>query len=130
MREINLFCFGFGQVAREFVNKILGQKIKINLITTSRQKSAELNFLNLKYKNFYFDENNFDSDLLNEVERCDYILVSTPPANQKDLFLDLILGTFFIKFSLCFIAVLNCVLGNPPNHFLKDLGDILSQFLK
>ena len=90
MREINLFCFGFGQVAREFVNKILGQKIKINLITTSRQKSAELNFLNLKYKNFYFDENNFDNDLLNEVEGFDYILVSTPPANQKDLFLELL----------------------------------------
>ena len=43
MREINIFCFGFGQVAKDFIKKILLNKIKINLITTSRQKSSELN---------------------------------------------------------------------------------------
>ena len=39
MHEINLFCFGFGQVAKEFINKLLKNKIKINLLTTSREKN-------------------------------------------------------------------------------------------
>ena len=30
---------------------------------------------------------------------------------------------------LFFVAVLNCVLGNPPNHFSKEFGIIASQFL-
>ena len=37
---------------------------------------------------------------------------------------------FFIKFSLFFIAILNYVLGNPPNRFLKDFGVILRRFLE
>ena len=90
MREINIFCFGFGQVAKDFIKKILLNKIKINLITTSRQKSSELNYFNLKYKNFNFNEKNFDTFLLNKIENCDHILVSTPPVNQKDIFLELI----------------------------------------
>ena len=90
MHEINIFCFGFGQVAKDFIKKILFHKIKINLITTSRQKSSELNYFNLKYKNFNFNEKNFDTFLLNKIENCDHILVSTPPVNQKDIFLELI----------------------------------------
>ena len=90
MHEINIFCFGFGQVAKDFIKKILLKKIKINLVTTSRQKSSELNYFNLKYKNFNFNEKNFDTFLLNKIENCDHILVSTPPVNQKDIFLELI----------------------------------------
>ena len=56
MHEINLFCFGFGQVAKEFINKILKNKIKINLLTTSRQKTGEYSYSNLKYINFNFHE--------------------------------------------------------------------------
>ena len=36
------------------------------------------------------DKNKDIINLLNEVEGFDYILVSTPPANQKDLFLELL----------------------------------------
>ena len=57
-------------------------------------------------------------------------LKKVPKIIKKIPFLDLILETFFSKCSVFFIAVLNCVLGNPPNRFLKDCWVILSQFLE
>ena len=42
MHEINLFCFGFGQVAKEFINNLIKNKIKINLLTTSRKKLVNI----------------------------------------------------------------------------------------
>ena len=45
-------------------------------------------------------------------------------------FLDLVLETFFHQVVFVFLAVLNYVLGNPPNHFLKEFKVILSQFLE
>ena len=90
MHEINLFCFGFGQVAKAFINKILKNKIKINLLTTSRKKTGEYNYSNLKYINFKFDEKSFDKNLLKEVKKFSHILISTPPISSKDLFLELL----------------------------------------
>ena len=90
MYEINLFCFGFGQVAKSFINKFLKNKIKINLITTSRNKTGEYNYLNLKYINFNFDEKSFDQNLLKEIKKFSHILISTPPISSKDLFLELL----------------------------------------
>ena len=90
MNEINLFCFGFGQVAKDFINTLIKKKIKINLITTSRQKTGEDNYSNLKYINFNFNEKNFDQNLIKEINKFSHILISTPPINSKDLFLELL----------------------------------------
>ena len=57
-------------------------------------------------------------------------LKKVPNINKNTILSDLILDTFFIKFSVCFLAFVNYVLGNPPNHFLKDLEVMLSQFLE
>ena len=90
MLEINLFCFGFGQVAKAFINILLKNRIKINLLTTSREKTGEYNYSNLKYINFNFHEKSFDKNLLKEIEKFSHILISTPPVNSKDLFLELL----------------------------------------
>ena len=90
MQEINLFCFGFGQVAKEFLKNLLKYKIKINLITTSRKRTGKYKYLNLKYTNFNFDQNSFDKKLLKDIEKFNHILISTPPVNSKDLFLELL----------------------------------------
>ena len=94
MHEINLFCFGFGQVAQAFITNLLKNKIKINLITTSREKSGEYNYLNLKYINFNFHEKIFDKNLLREIKKYSHILISTPPINSKDLFLELLKSNY------------------------------------
>ncbi len=94
MQEINLLCFGFGQVAKEFLKSLLKYNIKINLNTTSRKKTGEYKYLKLKYKNFSFDETKFDKKLLIEIKKFSHILVSTPPVGSKDLFLELIGSNF------------------------------------
>jgi len=94
MHEINLFCFGFGQVAKAFITNLLKNKIKINLITTSREKTGEYNYLNLKYINFNFHEKIFDKNLLSEIKKYSHILISTPPINSKDLFLELLKSNY------------------------------------
>ena len=94
MQEINLLCFGFGQVAKEFLKSLLKYNIKINLNTTSRKKTGEYKYLKLKYKNFSFDETKFDKKLLIEIRKFSHILISTPPVGSKDLFLELIGSNF------------------------------------
>ncbi len=96
MQEINLFCFGFGQVAKEFLKNLLKYKIKINLITTSRKRTGKYKYLNLKYTNFNFDQNSFDKKLLKDIEKFNHILISTPPVNSKDLFLELLKSNYNI----------------------------------
>ena len=59
-KSITLVCFGFGLTAKYFVKELLRNKYKIKLVTTSRSKSSNNKFLNINYKNFCFDNNNFD----------------------------------------------------------------------
>ena len=94
MHEINLFCFGFGQVAKQFINNLIKKKVKINLITTSRKKTSDYVYSNLKYTNFNFNEKSFDQNLAKEIKKFSHILISTPPINSKDLFLELLKSNY------------------------------------
>ena len=44
MKKINIFCFGFGQVAKNFIKKINTKNIDIKLTVTSRGKSDQKTF--------------------------------------------------------------------------------------
>ena len=107
MQEINLFCFGFGQVAKEFLKSLLKYKIKINLHTTSRNKTGEYKYLSLKYKNFNFNKNKFDKNLLREMKKFSHVLISTPPINSKDLFLELLKSNYNILSKFKWITYLS-----------------------
>ena len=63
-KSISLVCFGFGLTAKYFVKELLKNKYRINLITTSRSKTVNKKFLNINYKNFYFDNNKFDKKII------------------------------------------------------------------
>ena len=41
VKNISIFCFGFGQVAKNFIKKLSIEKYNINLSTTSRDKSSK-----------------------------------------------------------------------------------------
>ena len=97
MHDINLFCFGFGQVAKEFINNLSKKKIKLNLITTSRQKTGQYSYKNINFKNFNFNEKNFDQSLIGEIKNFDHTLISTPPINKRDIFLELIKNKDILK---------------------------------
>ena len=85
MKNINIFCFGFGQVAKNFISKINLESYNINLSTTSRKKTSREIFDGVNYKNFQFDSEIYDKDLILKLREADYILISIPPKKGEDL---------------------------------------------
>ena len=85
MKEINIFCFGFGQVAKNFIKKINSENLKVNLTVTSREKSKKKSFDDLEYKSFQFTENSFDQKLVENLKSSDHILISIAPVNGEDI---------------------------------------------
>ena len=84
MKKINIFCFGFGQVAKNFVKKLNIEKYNISLSTTSRSEYSKKNFKGINYNSYLFNSEKFDPNLLVKLKEADHILVSIPPENQED----------------------------------------------
>ena len=85
MKSINIFCFGFGQVAKNFIKKLHTEQYNINLSVTSRSKSSEKIFNEINYKSYLFNSDEFDQNLVKKLKEADHILISIPPENQEDL---------------------------------------------
>ena len=85
MKRINIFCFGFGQVAKNFIKKLISEKYNITLTTTSRNKSSKENFNGINYNSYLFNNDKFDNSLLVKLKEADHILVSIPPEKQEDI---------------------------------------------
>ena len=85
MKEINIFCFGFGQVAKNFIKKLSIEKYNINLSTTTRNNSSKEIYNNITYNSYLFNSKKFDKNLVGKLKEADHILVSIPPENQKDI---------------------------------------------
>ncbi|MDC6470249.1 oxidoreductase [Candidatus Pelagibacter sp.] len=85
MKSINIFCFGFGQVAKSFIKKLIIEKYNITLTATSRNKSSKENFNGINFNSYLFDNDKFDNNLLLELKEANHILVSIPPEKQDDL---------------------------------------------
>ena len=85
MKKINIFCFGFGQVAKNFIKKINTQNIKINLSVTSRKSTSKKVFDGIEYDCFQFSQDSFDKNLIKNLESSNYILVSIAPVNSEDI---------------------------------------------
>ena len=85
MNNINIFCFGFGQVAKNFIKKINLEKFNVNLSVTSREVSKEKKIDEISYNNYQFVDGNFDKNLLNKLKQSDHFLISIPPVKGEDL---------------------------------------------
>jgi len=85
MKDINIFCFGFGQVAKNFIKKLSIEEYNINLSATSRSESLKKKFNGIDYNSYLFNSHKFDQDLVVKLKEADHILVSIPPENQEDL---------------------------------------------
>ena len=85
MKDISIFCFGFGQVAKNFIKKLSVEKYNINLSTTSRSESSKETFKGINYNSYLFNSEKFDQNLVVKLKEADHILVSIPPENQEDL---------------------------------------------
>ena len=85
MNKINIFCFGFGQVAKNFIKKINDDGVLFNLTTTSREETKNKNFENINYQSFQFTEKSFDNRFISKLEAADHILISIAPVNGVDI---------------------------------------------
>ena len=85
MENINIFCFGFGQVAKNFIKKLNTKNIKINLTVTSREGTSKRVFDGIEYDSFQFSQDSFDKNLIKKLETSNYILVSIAPINGEDI---------------------------------------------
>ncbi len=87
MKELNIFCFGFGQVAKEFIKKLLSEKYNLNIAITTRQESNIIEFLGQKISNFEFNNDKIDKNIFKKLKDFDHILISIPPEHERDLVL-------------------------------------------
>jgi len=85
VNNINIFCFGFGEVAKNFINKIRSENSKINLSITSTSKTCKKNINGFDYENYFFNNESYDDNLVRKLKEADHILVSIPPTNGIDL---------------------------------------------
>ena len=58
-KKFKLFCFGFGQVGKYFVNNLIKNKFNFSLIATNTNKTKIDKFNNLNYKSYYFKDEKF-----------------------------------------------------------------------
>ena len=85
MNSINIFCFGFGQVAKNFLNKIKSENLKINLSTTSTSETCQKSINGVNYENFFFNNETYDHRLIKKLKESEHILISIPPVKNVDL---------------------------------------------
>ena len=85
MKKIDIFCFGFGQVAKNFIKKINSKNIKINLTVTSRENTSKRVFDGIEYDSFQFSQDSFDENLIKNLKSSNYILVSVAPIDGEDI---------------------------------------------
>jgi len=81
----NIICFGFGQVAKNFIKKLNDQGIPFKLTTTSREESRNKKFENINYESFKFTEEGFDKNFMSKFEEADHILLSIAPISGIDI---------------------------------------------
>ena len=87
MSAKNIICFGFGQVAKNFIKKLKDQGINFKLTVTSREESNTKEFENINYESFQFSEEGFDKNLISRFEEADHILLSIAPISGTDIVL-------------------------------------------
>ena len=82
---MNLLCFGYGQVAKNLITNLLKKKVNLNLTISTRENSSIKKLNNFEFENLEFSENAYDKKILDKLNEYDYILISVPPINSKDL---------------------------------------------
>ena len=88
MSKLKVFCFGFGQVAESFVNKLIYEKEAFDLSISSRQETHQIEFNNIKINSYQFTNGKIDASIIKRLEEANYILISIPPVDGKDIVVD------------------------------------------
>ncbi len=86
-KKNKFFFFGFGQTAKYFVKELINSKKNFSFCATNTKKTSLFHFNKKKFRSFKFKNSNYDKKLIKELLQSNYILISIPPQNKKDLVL-------------------------------------------
>ena len=121
MTSMNIVCFGFGQVAKNFIKKLDNDGVTFKLTTTSREKTNNKKFENINYESFQFTEESFDKNFIAKLEEADHILISIAPINGSDIVIQNFQNYFKIN-KLKWITYLSAtsVYGNHSGEWVDE----------
>ena len=85
MKKINLFCFGFGQVAKQFVKKILLENQMLELNTSTRKEKTSEVYNGLNFAKYKFDGRNIDEKIKKKIQSASHVLISIPPTSGEEV---------------------------------------------
>ena len=124
MTIMNIVCFGFGQVAKNFIKKINDDGVLFNLTTTSREVTKNKKFENINYQSYQFTEKSFDNNFLSKLEEADHILLSIAPVNGVDIVIENFQNYFKSK-KLKWITYLSAtsVYGNHSGQWVNESSE-------
>ncbi|MDC0628100.1 NAD-dependent epimerase/dehydratase family protein [Pelagibacteraceae bacterium] len=121
MAAINIVCFGFGQVAKNFIKKLNKDGVSFNLTTTSREETKNKKLDDINYQSFQFTEKSFDKKFIPNLEEADHILLSIAPVNGADIVIKNFQNYFKLK-KLKWITYLSAtsVYGNHSGEWVDE----------
>ena len=124
MKTMNIICFGFGQVAKNFIKKLNDQEVPFKLTTTSREETQNKKLDDLNYQSFQFTEKGFDKNLISKIEEADHILISIAPVNGVDIVIENFQNYFKSK-KLKWITYLSAtsVYGNHSGQWVNESSE-------
>ena len=121
MKTKNIICFGFGQVAKNFIKNLNDQDIPFKLTTTSREESRNKEFDKISYESFQFSEEGFDKNFISKFEEADHILLSIAPIGGTDIVLKNIKDNFkSSKFKWITYLSATSVYGNHNGEWVDE----------
>ena len=83
----NFFFFGFGQTAKYFVKELIKSKRDFTFCATNTSKTNLKTFYKKKYITYKFKDSKYDNQIVDSLNKANYILVSIPPQSKKDVVL-------------------------------------------
>jgi len=122
MNKLKVFCFGFGQVAESFINKLINEKKDFDLSITSRQETSKIDFNNIKINSYQFSKEKIDNSLLKKLDDANYILVSIPPVDGRDIVANYLETNLKIKINCKWITYLSAtsVYGDHKGDWVDE----------
>ncbi len=122
MSKIKIFCFGFGQVAEGFINKLIKENEDFDLSITSRQETHQIELNNLKITSFEFNIKRFDNLIKTKLEEANFILISIPPVNGNDIVANFLENNFKIMKNCRWLTYLSAtsVYGDHKGDWVNE----------
>ena len=122
MSKLKVFCFGFGQVAESFINKLVNEKKDFDIGITSRQETHQVEFNHIKINSYQFSKDKIDNSIIKNLEEANYILISIPPVEGEDIVVNYLENNLKTKTNFKWITYLSAtsVYGDHKGDWVNE----------